>query len=586
MFSIITQTWNTLTGTGTAALKTEREKHDVQIFNRTWIVILLIQVICLASHLFNGLNTAAITTAWFIAGLCCIYPLVKRGRVNKAKMLAIILISIDTSVNAVVFGEHTHVVDFLLLAALTPLYFFEIKNKNLILAGISVCLLPFAAYHFTTPYVVQYALPLAIQLKLYQLLTWEKGFCLVVLLYLMYHKNAAYAKEMLDKEAELVRQKKLYESILEQIPIDIVTMDKDLKYTYVNSAAVKDAGIRRWLIGKTNVDYFKFRNLDLKGALERERMMTEALQTGIAVEFEETFIDKDGHSKYSMKGVSPIVTDKEVSGLVGYAFNITEIKEAEKKLKEYSAELERKNDELHHFVNATSHDLKSPLRNIASHLQLLLRRNAGKLDEESIGMVAFTIKSVKQLNQLISDIYQYSVADRNDKPIEMADLNQILDSSLKQMEDFITSKGAQIKHTNLPILKVAPSHMNMLFSNLVGNAVKYNTALKPEVTISAKVTEKEYILSVSDNGIGIAEEYQQQIFEIFQRLHTSSEYEGTGVGLAICSKIVDNYRGKIWVESEKDKGSTFYFTLDREMVESKMPESHNIIPYKNMAKAV
>ena len=586
MFSIISQHWNTLTGTGTAALKTEREKHDVLIFNRTWVIILLIQIICLASHLFNGLNTAAITTAWFIAGLCCIYPLIKRGKVNKAKMLAIVLISVDTCFNAVLFGEQTHVVDFLLLAALTPLYFFEIKNKNLIFAGISVCLLPFAAYHFATPYIAQYALPAATQLKLYHLLTWEKGFCLVVLLYLMYHKNAAYAKEMLDKEAELVRQKKLYESILEQIPIDIVTMDKDLKYTYVNSAAVKDAGIRRWLIGKTNVDYFKFRNLDLKGALERERMMTEALQTGIAVEFEETFIDKDGNSKYSMKGVSPIITGKEVSGLVGYAFNITEIKEAEKKLKEYAVELERKNDELHHFVNATSHDLKSPLRNIASHLQLLLRRNAGKLDEESIGMVAFTIKSVKQLNQLISDIYQYSVADRNDKPIEMADLNQILDSSLKQMEDFITGKGAQIKHTNLPTLKVAPSHMNMLFSNLVGNAVKYNTALKPEVTISAKVTEKEYILSVSDNGIGIAEEYQQQIFEIFQRLHTSSEYEGTGVGLAICSKIVDNYRGKIWVESEKDKGSTFYFTLDREMVESKMPESHNIIPYKNMAKAV
>ena len=586
MFSTITRIWDQLTSTGASALKTEREKHDVIIFNRTWLTVFIIQVICLASHLLNGLNTAAFTTAWFILGLCFIYPIVKRGYVSKAKMLAIILISIDTSVNAVVFGEQTHVVDFLLLAALTPLYFFEIRNKNLILAGISVCLIPFAAYHCVTPYIAQYALPLATQAKLYNLLIWEKGLCLVVLLYLMYHKNAAYASEMRSKEEELVRQKKLYESVLEQIPIDIVTMDKELKYTYVNSAAVKDPGIRKWLIGKTNVDYFKFRNLDLNGALERERMMMEALQSGVGVEFEETFVDREGVSKYSMKGVSPIITDKEVSGLVGYSFNITEIKEAEKKLKEYAVELERKNDELHHFVNATSHDLKSPLRNIASHLQLLLRRNAGKLDEESIGMVAYTIKSVKQLNQLISDIYQYSVADRNDKPIEMADLNQLLDTSLKQMEDVITSKGAEITHTTLPTLKVAPSHMGMLFSNLVGNAVKYNSSLKPQVTISSKVTEKEYIISVADNGIGIAPEYQQQIFEIFQRLHTSSEYEGTGVGLAICSKIVDNYRGKIWVESQPGQGSTFFFTLDREMVESKSTEGHNIIPYKNMAKAV
>jgi PAS domain S-box-containing protein len=587
MLSHIYKTWNNLVETGADVVRTEVEKRDVRLFNRTWLTVVIIQFACLLAHIVNGLHSAAITTEWFIVGLCSLYFIVKRGHINAAKMAAIVLISIDTSVNAVVFGEQTHVIDFLLLAALSPLYFFEIKNKKFIFSGIAICLIPFALFPLVAPYVAKYALPADAQLALYHLLTWEKIFCLVVLLYLIYNKNAHYEIEMRQKEDELIGQKKLYESILEQIPIDIVTMNKDLKYTYINSAAIKDPSTREWLIGKSNLDYFKSRNLDLKGAVERERMLKEAISTGQAVEFEESFVDRNGRGKYSMKVASPIYnqTDNQLTGLVGYSIDITEIKEAEKKLKEYSIELERKNDDLRHFVNATSHDLKSPLRNIASHLQLLLRRNAGKMDQESVSLVAYTIKSVKQLNQLISDIYQYSVADRNDKPVEMADLNLLLETSISQMQDVITSKGAEVTHSHLPTLKMVPSQMGMLFSNLVGNALKYNTSLKPQVMISATTTDTEHIISIADNGIGIAAEYQEQIFKIFQRLHNSSEYEGTGVGLAICSKIVDTYGGKIWVESMPGKGSTFYFSLEKEMVDPVKPESHNISPYKNIAIA-
>ena len=587
MISIIKKSWNKLADTGTTNMLTEVEKRDVRLFNRTWLTVLIIQIVCLFAHVFNGLHSAALTTACISAGLCMLYFVVKRGYVNEAKMMAIVLISIDTIVNAIVFGEQTHVIDFLLLAALCPLYFFEIKNKRLIFTGIAVCLIPYALFHFGAQYVAQYALPVATQKSLYNLITWEKIFCLLVLLYLMYNKNAHYEKEMVQKESALTGQKKQYESILEQIPIDIVTMDKDLKYTYINSAAIKDPSVREWLLGKTNSDYFRFRKLDMKGAEDRERMMTDALAKGSTVQFEETFIDRHGKSKSSIKGVSPIYNDADhaLTGLVGYAFDITDLKEAEKKLKEYAVELERKNDDLHHFVNATSHDLKSPLRNIASHLQLLQRKNNDKLDEDSQEMIAYTIKSVKHLNQLINDIYQYSIADRNDKPLEMADLNAVLKESLKQMSDFITTKNAEITFDALPILKMAPSHIGMLFSNLVGNALKYNTNLKPQVMIRATTSDTAHIISIADNGIGIAPEYQEQIFKIFQRLHTSSEYEGTGVGLAICSKIVENYGGKIWVESLPGKGSTFYFSLEKNLVDPASTESHNITAYKSMAIA-
>ena len=587
MFSLITDTWNRLTEAGTEAVHTEREKRDLKLFNRAWLTVIVMQLLCLISHLINGLNTAALTTICFIAGLCCIYFIVKKGRVNVAKMVAVALISIDTIVNAVVFGEQTHVIDFLLLAALSPLYFFDLKNRKLIYAGIAICLIPFALFHAAAPYLAQYALPAATQLKLYNLITWEKAFCMVVLVYLIYNKNAQFEKEMQLKENELIGQKKLYECILEQIPIDIVTFDKDLNYTYVNSAAVKDSAVREWLIGKSNTDYFKHLNLDVKGATERERMLSEALNKGEAVEFEEVFLDKHGVARYSLKGASPIYSgsNKGLTGLVGYAFDITEIKEAEKKLKEYSVELERKNDDLHHFVNATSHDLKSPLRNIASHLQLLQRKNEDKLDDDSREMIAYTIKSVKHLNQLIGDIYQYSIADRNDKPLMMADLNDLLSRSLKTMEDIITAKGAEISFSKLPVIKISPSHVETLFANLVGNALKYNTSPKPQIIISATITDTSHVIAVADNGIGIAPEYKEQIFEIFQRLHNSEEYEGTGVGLAICSKIVDTYGGKIWVESEPGKGSTFYFSLNKDLVDAATSEGHHIAPFKNMAIA-
>ena len=315
------------------------------------------------------------------------------------------------------------------------------------------------------------------------------------------------------------------------------------------------------------MDYFRERNLDLKVAVERDRLLHEALGRECPIQLEETYVNRHGDLKHSLKGASPIYDDdKKLLCLIGYSLDITGIKEAEQKLKEYSVQLERKNGDLQHFVNATSHDLKTPLRNIASYLQLLERKNRGKLDEDSLSMIDYTVKSVKQLNQLIGDIYQYSVADRKDTLIESVDLNKILNETLKQLETNLKEKKAEIVYRELPHLRVTTAHISLLFSNLIGNGIKYNASLKPVVTIDWNETESEFIFSISDNGIGIPEEYRNKVFEIFQRLHTSEAYEGTGVGLAICKKIVDNYNGRIWVEGEEGRGSIFYFSLSKAQV--------------------
>lgn len=581
MPAFILQAWNSISNTGTFAAQSERERKDIVILNRAWIILIVIQTACLCSHLYNHLYSTALLTGIFIGGLFGVHTLLHMGRINAAKITAITVINYNSVVMGIFLGPQTHIIDFLLLTALMPLYFFEIKKTKLIFWGIAISIVPYTIYYFVHPYLSGYALPLEEQLNVYKTTVPMKILSLSALLFLIYQKNAIYEKEVNEKEAEIIGQKKLYERILEQIPIDIVTFDKELNYTYINSTAIKDPTVRKWLIGKKNADYFRERNLDMKTAAERDRILHEALQQEKSIQTEETLFDRHGEMKYSLKGASPIYSDdkKELLCLVGYSLDITGIKEAERKLKEYATELERKNDDLHHFVNATSHDLKTPLRNIASYLQLIERKNANILDEESLAMMGYTVKSVKHLNQLIGDIYQYSVADRNDKPAEVTNLTQLVTDTLMQMESTIAEKNAVVQCSILPTLRVAPSHMGMVFSNLVGNAIKYNQSKQPHISISCQINEDNYVFSIKDNGIGIQKEYQKQIFEIFRRLHTPDEYEGTGVGLAITNKIVENYGGKMWVESEAGQGSTFFFSLPKMNVDPETGEMRRIGPY-------
>jgi light-regulated signal transduction histidine kinase (bacteriophytochrome) len=337
------------------------------------------------------------------------------------------------------------------------------------------------------------------------------------------------------------------------------------------------------MLGKTNVEYFLERNLDTKIAEERDRILYEALLKEKLIETEETMVNRHGKIIHTIKGASPIYNEsKELLCLVGYSLDVTRMKEAEGKLKSYAVQLEQKNEDLLHFANATSHDLKTPLRSIASYLQLLEKKNTEKLDDDSKSLIAHTVKSVKHLNQLISDIYQYSIADRHDKSVEVTDLNDIVANTIRHLEHLISEKNADIQYSKLPLLKMIPSHAGMIFSNLLSNAIKYNHSARPQVIIGCEVKEDEYIIRVADNGIGISEEYQSQIFEIFRRLHSSEEYEGTGVGLAICKRIIANYGGKIWVESESGRGAVFYFSLSKASTDPSLPG--NIFSLRDYAK--
>ena len=243
--------------------------------------------------------------------------------------------------------------------------------------------------------------------------------------------------------------------------------------------------------------------------------------------------------------------------------DITERKRAEEALKRTAAELERSNAELEQFAYVASHDLQEPLRMVSSYTQLLARRYRGQLDSDADDFIAFAVDGAERMQALIRDLLAYSrVGSQGSSPAPTS-LDEVFDRAVANLHAAIKESGAEVTRGPLPTLSVDASQLTQLFQNLIGNALKFRREVEPRVHVAAEVGEEATTFSVSDNGIGIEAEYLERIFEIFQRLHTRDEYPGTGIGLAICRRIVDHHQGRIWVESEPGVGTTFYFTVPR-----------------------
>jgi PAS domain S-box-containing protein len=245
---------------------------------------------------------------------------------------------------------------------------------------------------------------------------------------------------------------------------------------------------------------------------------------------------------------------------LGLVHDITEQKQAEKALQESLIELERSNAELEQFAYITSHDLREPLRMITSFLQLLERRYKNQLDADANEFIGYAVDGAKRLDAMIQDILIYSKIAK-ERNFTYVNINNVLEQTYLNLRASIDEKDAEIIYDKLPTIVVDEKLMIQLFQNLISNAIKYHGDESPKIQISAKNEGNQWLFSVKDNGIGISKKHLKKIFTIFQRLHTNEEYEGTGIGLAIAQKIVHQHDGKIWVESEPGKGSTFYFTI-------------------------
>ena len=241
--------------------------------------------------------------------------------------------------------------------------------------------------------------------------------------------------------------------------------------------------------------------------------------------------------------------------------DITERRLLEKLAEERIAELARSNAELGQFGYVASHDLQEPLRAVASCVQLLQKRYAGKLDARADEFIAHSVAGIKRMETLINDLLAYSRVGTEAQPLVPTNCESLITNVLADLSMAIAESGAVVTHDPLPVLEADSTQLAQIFQNLIGNAIKFHGARPPRIHVGAEMDAGVWTISVADNGIGIEPQYFERVFQVFQRLHTRKEYQGTGIGLAICKKIVERHGGRLWIESQPEQGSVFRFTL-------------------------
>jgi PAS domain S-box-containing protein len=288
------------------------------------------------------------------------------------------------------------------------------------------------------------------------------------------------------------------------------------------------------------------------------------VESGEPAVYEKEYIRKDG-SRVPIEVTAFLVrdTDNKPRGLAAFVKDITERRQAQESLQQTIADLQRSNSELEEFAYVASHDLQEPLRAVGGCVQVLQRRYGDKLDNRADELISHAVEGASRMQNLINDLLAYSRVGTRGKSFEQVDCNRIVADVLRSLQISIRESGAQVHVEELPTLLADGGQLTQVFQNLLANAIKFRGQETPQIAIDARQMDDDWLFAVRDNGIGIEPQYFERIFVMFQRLHTRTEYSGTGIGLAICKKIVERHGGRIWIESAKDRGTTFYFTLPK-----------------------
>jgi PAS domain S-box-containing protein len=361
-------------------------------------------------------------------------------------------------------------------------------------------------------------------------------------------------KALVDREvalAEVEKQRERFEFMAESMPQKIFTASPTGESLYLNRLWVDFTGLPYQQLKDWGWVQF-IHPEDLEESLQAWR---HAIETGEPLQLTNRFRRADGVYRWHLNRARAMRNAQgEITLWVGSSTEIQEQKEAEE-------ELRRANEDLQQFAYSASHDLQEPIRNVAVYSEIVARRYQNVLDAEGRRFLEFMREGGRRLAALVNDLLAYTRASMAELSAVPVSASQALDKALAGLAEAIRESRADITSDPLPDVHMSDAHLQQIFQNLIGNALKYKNEDTPRVHISAVNRGGQWCFAVKDNGIGIDPQYKEKIFGVFKRLHHDQKYSGTGIGLAICQRVVERYGGRIWVESEAGKGSTFYFTI-------------------------
>ncbi len=370
-------------------------------------------------------------------------------------------------------------------------------------------------------------------------------------------------RKLLEQRAR--EQEEQIRLFVKHTPAAIAMFDNQMRYMVASDRWYRDYGLEGSdIIGKSHYKVFP----EVENMPHWKALHQRCLNGAIEIREQDAFPRSDGTTDYIRYEIYPWKTSSDkIGGIIMFTEVITEKIKAQEDLRKLNKRLTESNKELEQFAYVASHDLQEPLRMVSSFLQLLEKKYKGQLDDSAHQYIHFAVDGSERMKTLINDLLKFSRVGTTAEENSEVDCNMLLKNVIKVYEQKINENEARIRVGELPVIKGNKTQLEQLFQNLIGNALKYRGKDAPCIEIGATEEGPGWVFHVKDNGIGIEKKFYEKVFVIFQRLHGKNEYGGTGIGLAICKKIVERHGGKIWIESEPGNGTTFYFSFPKpEMV--------------------